>query len=217
MTKNTSDTIGVPVNTDYGSGTITIYYGMCGCFKYTTIQAKRGPTDIVVPSLIKPKAELSLSLLGRVPEDTEFALDRLTQLQAVFKDYVPGTTAWIERGILDYLESWTARPENAGARGDRAFLAPWMAAESAALPAGVPVRRVLLVMGDHDFVRDVVLAEPARARRYPGVQEYMSRQTEYTRFIQDNLDLDEITIIRSASDYLGGLGIYKAQHQNGKQ
>ena len=173
---------------------VRIYYGISGTLKLTSIQKQSG---VKVYSLNKTFKELSGKLLGEEPKDTELALVRLLQLKNL--DISPSYDYHIERGITDYLEFWTSRPENRDKRRDGNFISPWVCEESLILSGA---KKILLVMKDEDFIKTKVLSDPHRRAVLPNLRTYLERQEEYIDFTKTWNKIDQEIIIKDAYDYI---------------
>lgn len=166
---------------------VTIYYGMSGSLKGTTVDSVKSNYDIVVGSYNKPYIQASTDLTGKRPSDLDLALFRLVQLKNLSNDEsVSNLNVVIERGITDFLESWTSDPQNSLESSE---LQKYIGLEERYLnkivgPGG-KIRRVLLNMQDSGFIRDVILTEPTRLARFPNLQVYLDRQTRYLEFTKN--------------------------------
>lgn len=170
---------------------------MSGTLKYTKLKSEASPRDWIILSNIKPHLQLSLELLGKPPLDTDFALERLLQYKSIPWTSLEGNVL-VERGVSDFLESWTSQEENKNLRESSEFIKPWLELEF----KDKPVTRELLVMLDRGFIQEKVLAEPSRSRRFPDVDTYLSRQSEYVKFTEKWNKIDSVIEIRDAEKFI---------------
>lgn len=186
---------------------VTIYYGMSGSLKGTTVDSVKSNYDIVIGSYNKPYIQASLDLTGKRPDDLDLALFRLVQLKNLSNDEsVSNLDVVIERGITDFLESWTSDPQNSLESSE---LQKYIGLEERYLgkivgPEG-KIRRVLLNMQDSGFIRDVILTEPTRLARFPNLQVYLDRQVRYLEFTKKFNNIESEIIIYDANSYIENL------------
>jgi hypothetical protein len=64
------------------------------------------------------------------------------------------------------------------------------------------IRKVLLLMNDEEFIRNVVLSEPHRKSIYPDYVTYMNKQDEYRDFTIRYNKIDQVTEINDAKEYI---------------
>lgn len=189
---------------------ITIYYGMSGALKATTINnAPRHKKDLKIWSDIKPYWNYRKTLF---PEelpgtDGDFIIQRLLQIQDMIKlseeGYLPIYDWVIERGVSDMIKCMI---DNKTFHGDdediyRIIYEEYNLLDNLGL--GKP-EKLLLVMLDKDFIVDKVLKEPNRKRYYPDLETYLKKQDEYVEFTKKyNKIKDENVInIHDAYDFI---------------
>ena len=189
---------------------ITIYYGMSGALKETTIKnAPRHENSLKIWSDIKPYWEYRKTLF---PEelpgtDGDFIIQRLLKIKDMAKLYKEGCLSYhnwvIERGVSDMIKCMI---DNKTFHGDdediyRIIYEEYNLLDNLGL--GKP-EKLLLVMLDKDFIVDKVLKEPNRKRYYPDLETYLKKQDEYVEFTKKyNKIKDENVInIHDAYDFI---------------
>ncbi len=150
----------------------------------------------MVESLNKPYQKLRRELIGEYPGDLDLGILRLLQLGQVRP---AEGDVYVERGITDYLEHFTAA---GGFRRDAEWIRPWVNRETEALEKLGKPWRVLLVMEDTEFIQRTILKDPLRARTYPDLESYLTRQSEYVQFTKNWNQVDEEIRIPDAMSYL---------------
>lgn len=171
---------------------------MSGTLKLTKLKSEFTEGDLCIYSNVKPHLSLSTELLEKAPDDTDFALERLLQLSSIPPKVIGNIL--IERGITDFIESWTSREQGSAYRESEDFIKSWTTKETEFL--GDKVVRELLVMKDKEFIRDSVLVEPSRSRLYPDLETYLRRQDEYVKFTLQHNSVDFITEILNAEKFI---------------
>lgn len=189
---------------------ITIYYGMSGALKETTIKnAPRHKNDLKIWSDIKSYWEYRKTLF---PEelpgtDGDFIIQRLLKIKDMAKLYKEGCLPYsnwvIERGVSDMIKCMI---DNKTFHGDDEDIYHIIYEEYNLLDnlgLGKP-EKLLLVMLDKDFIVDKVLEEPNRKRYYPDLETYLKKQEEYVEFTKKyNKIKDENVInIHDAYDFI---------------
>ena len=192
---------------------ITIYYGMSGALKETTIKnAPRHEKELKIWSDIKPywnyrKTLFPLELPGT---DGDFIIQRLLQIQNLKSLVESGeieSKGWVlERGVTDMIkcmiDNKTFKENYTDEDVYRIVNEEYNLLDN--LGFGKPTK-VLLVMLDKDFIQDKVLNEPNRKRYYPDMETYLKRQEEYVKFTKQYNDIDEVIEIRDAYQYIDNL------------
>lgn len=180
---------------------------MSGSLKGTTIESVRSYSTTVIDSLNKPYIQASTDLTGTRPSDLDLGLLRLTQLLNLSRDkFASELDVIIERGITDFLESWTSDPQNSLRSAE---IQKYIDLEEKYLGGiigqGGRIRKVLLNMQDTDFIRDVILTEPTRLARFPDLQTYLDRQIRYLDFTKRYNKIESEIIIYDANSYIENL------------
>ena len=168
---------------------ITMYYGCSGTFKATTIESilTRCPGLYnVMWSDIKPWKRWE-NILGTQQDDRNYAILHLCNLRnAIKNNWPPGVNnLLVERGVSDMLYYYYKNNREIGENSK--WIKDVVHEEDILCEQNsyYTPRRILLVQKDFDFVRDVILREPTRAKEFPGgVQEYMEHQDAYVEFTQ---------------------------------
>ena len=190
---------------------ITMYYGCSGTFKATTIESilTRCPGLYnVMWSDIKPWKRWE-NILGTQQDDRNYAILHLCNLRnAIKNNWPPGVNnLLVERGVSDMLYYYYKNNREIGENSK--WIKDVVHEEDILCEQNsyYTPRRILLVQKDFDFVRDVILREPTRAKEFPGgVQEYMEHQDAYVEFTQKYNKIDEVINIKDAEKYVNDLG-----------
>lgn len=192
---------------------ITLYYGMSGALKATTINnAPRHEKDLKIWSDIKPYWNYRKTLF---PEelpgtDGDFIIQRLLQIQNMIKLTKEGCLSYynwvIERGVSDMIKCMIDNKTFTGTDEDiyRIIHEEYNLLDN--IGFGIP-RKILLVMLDEDFIVDKVLNEPNRKRYYPDLETYLKRQEEYVEFTKkyNNIGEEDVINITNAYEYIDNL------------
>lgn len=192
---------------------ITIYYGMSGALKATTINnAPRHKKNLKIWSDIKPYWNYRKTLF---PEelpgtDGDFIIQRLLQIQDMIKlseeGYLPIYDWVIERGVSDMIKCMIDNKTFSGDDDDiyRIINEEYNLLNS--IGYGKP-EKILLIMKDEDFIIEKVLEEPNRKRYYPDLETYLRRQDEYVEFTKkyNNIGDENIINITNAYKYIDNL------------
>ena len=191
---------------------ITIYYGMSGALKATTIEnAPRHKDDLKIWSDIKPYWNYRKTLFpSELPgTDGDFIIQRLLQIQDMKRLSKSGNLCiynWvIERGVSDMIKCMIDNgtfDENNQEYIYRIINEEYNLLDE--LGFGKP-QKILLVMLDKDFILDKVLNEPNRKRYYPDLETYLRKQEEYVNFTKQYNDISEVIEIRDAYNYIDNL------------
>ena len=192
---------------------ITIYYGMSGALKATTInEAPRHKEDLKIWSDIKPywnyrKTLFPVELPGT---DGDFIIQRLLQIQNMKQLAESGVLCkynWvIERGVTDMIKCMI---DNKTFNGDDQDIYRIVNEEYNLLNElgyGKP-EKILLVMLDKEFILDKVLSEPNRKRYYPDLDIYLKKQGEYIEFTKkyNGIEKENVIEIYDAYEYINNL------------
>ena len=192
---------------------ITIYYGMSGALKATTInEAPRHKEDLKIWSDIKPywnyrKTLFPVELPGT---DGDFIIQRLLQIQnmkLLAKEGILCKYNWvIERGVSDMIKCMI---DNGTFDGNDENIYHIIDEEYNLLNSlgyGKP-EKILLVMLDKEFILDKVLSEPNRKRYYPDLDIYLKKQEEYVEFTKkyNGIERENIIEIYDAYEYINNL------------
>lgn len=176
-----------------------IYYGMCGAFKYSTIK-KRHPEDQCVFSDVKPFVDLGDRVFDSKIEynDLTLAAIRLTKL----RNLLPEKDLAIERGVTDFLQCYLTRKSD-NTLSDDLIKKVTEEEKNILLGKGYShINKILLIMRDEKFIKDVILTEPHRLKTYPSLDYYLSCQEEYIKFTKEYNTLTEVIKITDAWDYI---------------
>lgn len=188
---------------------ITIFYGMSGSLKLTTMtRSRKYKNDFKIYSDVKPHYEyINRFFKGiREPSDLDFAIHRLLTLKT------PGLLEGrenisIERGISDFLQCYINRPET-NKYLDLSFIPEVISEERKILSSirkGEETRKILLVMLDKNFIKNTILLEPTRKIIYENVDYYLERQRDYVKFTETYNNISEVIEITNAIEYLNNL------------
>lgn len=191
------------------------YYGMCGTFKATTIQALlqndpcRGYT-LPVWSLPKPWKRLEQGILkGEIEEKNNLtlaALELCTLEGVLMTAALDPDIEFIlaERGVLDNLFYWSISKNHT--QEELRTMIEKVRGEEERIEESYgwkEVRNTILVMEDEEFIDSVILSEPSRREWFPDVKSYLEAQEKYVKFMFKWLEgkLAEHRII-NARDYI---------------
>lgn len=191
---------------------ITIYYGMSGALKATTIEnAPRHKDDLKIWSDIKPYWNYRKTLFpSELPgTDGDFIIQRLLQIQDMKRLSKSGSLCiynWvIERGVSDMIKCMI--DNGTFDESNQEYIYHIINEEYNLLDElgfGKP-QKILLVMLDKNFIQDKVLNEPNRKRYYPDLETYLKKQEEYVNFTKQYNDISEVVEIRDAYKYIDNL------------
>ena len=191
---------------------ITIYYGMSGALKATTIEnAPRHKNDLKIWSDIKPYWNYRKTLFpSELPgTDGDFIIQRLLQIQDMKRLSKSGSLCiynWvIERGVSDMIKCMI--DNGTFDESNQEYIYHIINEEYNLLDElgfGKP-QKILLVMLDKNFIQDKVLNEPNRKRYYPDLETYLKKQEEYVNFTKQYNDISEVIEIRDAYNYIDNL------------
>lgn len=191
---------------------ITIYYGMSGALKATTIEnAPRHKDDLKIWSDIKPYWNYRKTLFpSELPgTDGDFIIQRLLQIQDMKRLSKSGSLCiynWvIERGVSDMIKCMI--DNGTFDENNQEYIYHIINEEYNLLDElgfGKP-QKILLVMLDKNFIQDKVLNEPNRKRYYPDLETYLKKQEEYVNFTKQYNDISEVIEIRDAYNYIDNL------------
>jgi hypothetical protein len=191
---------------------ITIYYGMSGALKATTIEnAPRHKDDLKIWSDIKPYWNYRKTLFpSELPgTDGDFIIQRLLQIQDMKRLSKSGSLCiynWvIERGVSDMIKCMI--DNGTFDESNQEYIYHIINEEYNLLDElgfGKP-QKILLVMLDKNFIQDKVLNEPNRKRYYPDLETYLKKQEEYVNFTKQYNDISEVIEIRDAYNYIDNL------------
>lgn len=188
----------------------TIFYGMSGTFKYTTMTSgSEWKESFKVFSDIKPWWNYRLNLFpGSLKgNDGDFVIYRLLTLS--LPGYLPkDKDIVIERGISDSILCMISdKGENLWEDGEdrvwsEAEIGRCIDEELKILRPYGDVKKVLFIMLDKKFIEEKILTEPNRKRYYPDVETYLKKQEEYVEFTKRYNEIDEEILITDAYEYL---------------
>ena len=192
---------------------ITIYYGMSGALKATTInESPRHKEDLKIWSDIKPYWNYRKTLFPtELPgTDGDFIIQRLLQIQnmkLLAKEGILCKYNWvIERGVSDMIKCMIDNKTFIGKDKDIYRIVNEEYNLLDELGYG-KLKKILLVMLDKDFILDKVLNEPNRRRYYPDLETYLKKQEEYIKFTikYNGIEKEDIIEIYNAYEYINNL------------
>jgi hypothetical protein len=150
------------------------------------------------------------NILGTSQDDRNYAILHLCNLRnAIYhNNWPPGVNnLLVERGVTDMLYYYYKN--NRGIGEDSSWIKKVVREEDILCEQNsyYTPRRILLIQKDIDFIKDVVLQEPTRAKEFPGgVQDYLEYQDAYVEFTQKYNKIDEVINIKDAEKYINDLG-----------
>lgn len=183
---------------------VTIYYGMSGTLKLSSILALHRD-DFKVLSDNKrffEMDEMYFNWSGRV-NDSHLAIHRILMLDT--EGYLPvGRDIAIERGVTDMAFHIPMRKLSGLSSYSDIRIPELVQLERDIITcrAKTRIRKVLLVMNDEDFIEKKVINNRFRKAVYPDVKSYMSHQREYIDFTTKYNVIDETTEINDAKEYI---------------
>lgn len=180
---------------------ITIYYGMCGTFKLTTLTSEKHINDFKLLSDIKPFTDLRRDLFEGTFDmnDLTLAACRLMRYSYIKTD-LPNVA--IERGITDYCHCHNQR--QGSVKLDSHIITNLVDKELSLLlnlDKG-DIKKVLMIMNDTDFIKNTILLEPHRLDTYHDIDNYLYQQEDYVKFTKLYNDIEEVIDITDAMSYL---------------
>lgn len=182
------------------SRSITFYYGMCGTFKATTIEAKKEKDDLVIWSDIKPWKKLE-NLLEIRQNDKVYAALHLYHLRKDIEEKLPYQNIYVERGVTDMMYYYYKN--NPSLDIDVSLMNELVNTEIDLCNDLFEIKKVLLIQEDEDFIKNVIFKEPTRLKEFSGgVQEYLQKQESYILFTKEYNDIDSVIVINNAKEYL---------------
>lgn len=191
---------------------ITMYYGCSGTFKATTIESileKNKGLYNVMWSDIKPWKHWE-GILETPQDDRNYAILHLCNLKnAIYNDHWPPgvNNLLVERGVTDMLYYYYKNNKEISENPE--WIKRIVNEEDIICEQNsyYTPRKVLLIQKDIDFIRDVVLKEPTRAKEFPGgVNDFLECQNAYVNFTQKYNKIDKVINIKDAEKYVNDLG-----------
>lgn len=183
----------------------TIFYSMSGGLKLSTIRTLYKECFVVL-SDTKPffkLDELYFNWSSR-PNDAHLAIHRLLTLD--LEGYLPNNRdIAIERGVTDNAFCIPNRKINGMLSYSDIDINGLVKLESDIIFKRANCSKItkrLLVMKDHNFILSKVLNNIYRRAIYPDVDSYIKKQDEYIEFTCKYNDIDNITEITNARDYI---------------
>lgn len=197
------------------SRSVTIYYGMSGTFKRTTIQSRVDNFGIgqyyPLWSMIKPwkyyESHLFPSKLG---SDLDFALLHLVRLASEVSENTRTSEILSERGVTDMLFYYGRAERAMGCPGlSDAEIARVVHEEEIIIEQNsyIQPRKILMIQSDTEFIRDTILTEPTRAAWFTDVDSYLEAQNEYVEFTKRYNNIGQVINIKDAKRYIEDLGL----------
>lgn len=183
---------------------VTIYYGMSGTLKLSSILALH-KDDFKVLSDNKRFFEMDekyFNWSGRV-NDSHLATHRILMLDT--EGYLPvGRDIAIERGVSDMIFHIPMRKLSGLSSYSDIKIPELVQLEYDIITKRTEskIRKVLLVMNDKDFISERVINNRFRKAVYPDVESYLSHQREYIDFTSKFNIIDETTEINDAKEYI---------------
>lgn len=189
---------------------ITMFYGCSGTFKATTIKAALVENPITYRAMwsdIKPWKHWE-KILGTPQDDRNYAILHLCNLRNSLRNMPPGVNnLLVERGVTDMLYYYYKNNREVGESPDWIRNVVQQEDMMCEQNSYYTPKKVLLIQKDIDFIKDIVLKEPTRAKEFPGgVQEYLEYQDAYVKFTQKYNKIDEVIDIKDAEKYINDLG-----------
>lgn len=188
---------------------ITIYYGMSGALKGSTIGTakKRAPDLKVMESSIKPWKFYQFGLFAGLIEynDLTYTILHLVRLREFMKENHNSSDLLVERGVTDSLFYHYYNDEfPGGSEEDPKFIEDVCQAERTLLmPDFSKIKKVLLIQEDQEFVKDSVLKEEFRKKTFKDSPDYyFEMQEKYVNFTTKYNSIDEVIRINNARDYI---------------
>lgn len=190
---------------------ITVFYGMSGALKTTTInnKAKNQKNTKVIRSSIKTWKDLYNDLfksyMGSGDNNLNYALLHLCSLDQLTRDEQEYDNVLVERGVSDPI--FYQMMECKSARDEDRLLAPTPVDFFDAMKAvkkelellsklSTNIEKRLLIMEDDDFIVDRVLKEPHRAEIFKSLEDYKKYQDLYVDFTKSINQIPETNIVR---------------------
>ena len=201
---------------------INIYYGMSGTFKATTIKSeitkwqndhkpKKNNTTYLLDksvdvmwSSIKPWKHYE-DILGQKQDDLNYANLHLCRLQDYVYDENKHSVNYllVERGVTDMLYYYYKN--NKSVTPDESWIKSIVREEDFICDQNhlYSPNKILLVQKDIDFIKEVILKEPTRAKEFPGgVQDYLDNQEHYIEFTRSHNNITSEIVIKDAEKYI---------------
>lgn len=189
---------------------IKFYYGMSGSFKATTIMAEENKLVEKIPivwSMIKPWKYYESNIFGGLtaPDHLNYAMLHLCNFISTIKNS-KGKDILVERGVSDPIFYWVR--DNRSAERNNIWIINAVQEELALCNGFGGVEKTLLIMKDKNFIENVILKEPSRAKVFPlGSISYLADQEKYVDFTLKYNNVDNIIEITDAKDYIEKLGL----------
>lgn len=195
---------------------VKIYYGMSGTFKRTTISSelkKNSSESYPVWSMIKPwkKHESGIFKNRLSYSDLNYANLHFCILEYLCKESdKESSTLLVERGVSDMIFYWLKN----GHKENEEWIRSVVEEESKIIDA--PIKKILLVQEDMDFIRNVILEEPSRRACFPGgLEDYLEQQEKYLEFTKKYNDISKIISIKDSRSYIeNDLGLDYVERKN---
>ena len=193
---------------------------MSGSFKGVTLTAERDLSEdevFEIRSMIKPWKDI----MGRVfntskqEDHRDYTLLHLCTIKNVMDEVdeysmsaydLLDKTILVERGVTDSLYYWLR--EKVFGKSEEEIIQRAVQEELSLLQGYGDIEKILLVNQDRDFIENVVLKEPHRSGVFPGgIEQYLKEQEDYIAWTSRWNDIDEVREIKSAREYIEGLGL----------
>lgn len=183
----------------------TIFYSMSGGLKLSTIRTLYKECFVVLSDtkLFFKLDEEYFNWSSR-PNDAHLAIHRLLTLD--LEGYLPcNKDIAIERGVTDNVFCIPNRGINGMLSYSDININGLVKLESDIIfkrSNCSKINKRLLVMKDHNFILSKVLNNIYRRAIYPGIDSYIKKQEEYVEFTCKYNNIDDITEITDARDYI---------------
>lgn len=183
----------------------TIYYGMSGTLKLTTIESLHSDSFKVF-SDTKPffKMDEDYFNWSSRPNDAHLAIHRLLTLD--LPGYLPSDKdIVIERGVTDNVFCIPNRKIPGMSKYEDIDILGLVNKEESIIKSRTNNCRIikkLLVMKDEDFISKRVLNNRYRRSIYPSITDYLASQDKYIEFTKRYNSISEVIIINNAKDYI---------------
>jgi hypothetical protein len=186
---------------------VTIYYGMSGAMKGSTIGSKlnKDPCIKIMESAIKPWKSYQFGLFKDLVLDNDltYGILHLVRLQDFLRQNETIKNLAIERSISDCLFYYNESDEfnNGNKLGDEKIQE--LVEEEKRLLGNRKIHRVLLIQRDKDFINTNILQEPTRNKTFKGsCSYYLEMQDKYIEHTKKYNTIDEIIEINNAKEYI---------------
>ena len=180
---------------------IKFYYGLSGCLKGTTIQAREKNSLILTSSIKSWKYYQDGLFKDQIPyDDLIYSVLHFVRLEEFIKDGY-GQDLVVERGVTDSI-FYRQIKEGKGAQED-SLVKKAVDTETSLIPFGYEVEKILLIQRDLDFVRTTILKDPYRRETFKDDPElYMDLQNKYIEWTMTHNKINRAIEINDAKVYI---------------